>query len=322
MKYIIVFTLVFLAGFLTLFSLDQPKKIKRWEFQSIDTMKYSRDQARETLNNRSFSYSIDKQLSDIARTGATHVAIDTPYDDEFLPVLKLWVKSARRNKLKVFFRGNLSGWEGWFGYQKIGSSTHTDKIKTFIENNPDLFADGDVFSSCPECEIGSGMNKKSDAHLHEYRKFLINEYQTVKNSFAKINKNVKSNYYSMTGDFALRIMDHEMTKSLDGVVVIDHYVKTPEQLERDIRVLAGRSGGKIVLGEFGVPIPNLQGYMTESEQKIWIERALAGISTVPEVIGVNYWVNLGGSTTLWEDGGRPRAAVEAITQVYSSKIPQ
>src|SRR3989344_6298983 len=93
-----------------------PKKEDVRRITSIDTMKYSRDVAREKLNSSSFDEVIDKQVSEISATGATHIAIGTPYDDEFLPFLKRWVVAARKYNLKVWFRGNLSGWEEWFGY--------------------------------------------------------------------------------------------------------------------------------------------------------------------------------------------------------------
>src|SRR3989344_4870027 len=122
-----------------------------WEIQSIDTMKYSRDLAREKLQDRSFLVTIDSQVKKIAETGATHVAIGTPYDEEFIPYLKAWVDSARRYNLKVWFRGNFSGWEEWFNYPKIGRAEHLLKLASFISKNPHLFGDGDLFTTCPEC---------------------------------------------------------------------------------------------------------------------------------------------------------------------------
>src|SRR3989344_9177099 len=76
-----------------------------FEVQSIDTMKYSRDTAGEMLTKPSFDDVIDQQVKNIAGTGATHVAIGTPYDNQFIPFLARWVKVARRYKLKVWFRG-------------------------------------------------------------------------------------------------------------------------------------------------------------------------------------------------------------------------
>ena len=83
---------------------------KLWQFQSIDTMKYSRDLSREKLHDPVFDLTITRQMADIARTGATHVAIATPYDEEFVPILTRWVKAAREQHLHIWFRGNVSGW--------------------------------------------------------------------------------------------------------------------------------------------------------------------------------------------------------------------
>ena len=100
-----------------------------WSVRSIDTMKYSRDLSRQKLQDPRFDSVIDSQVSAIANTGATHVAIDTPYDPEFLPLLKRWVAAARKYNLHVWFRGNFSGWEQWFGYSKIDRKTHLEKTK-------------------------------------------------------------------------------------------------------------------------------------------------------------------------------------------------
>src|SRR5580704_15282382 len=118
---------------------------KHWQIQSIDTMKYSRDQARQGLNNLTYTNEVNSQVAAIAATGANYIAIDTPYDSEFLPVLKLWVHAARVNGLHIWFRGNFAGWEGWFNYPKIDESTHIADTKQFILNNADLFQNGDIF---------------------------------------------------------------------------------------------------------------------------------------------------------------------------------
>jgi hypothetical protein len=86
-----------------------------WEVRSVDTMKTSRDMARSQSKNPAFDAEIDKEMSQIKHLGANYVAIDTPYDDEFLPFLKKWVASARKYNLHVWFRGSFSGYEGWFG---------------------------------------------------------------------------------------------------------------------------------------------------------------------------------------------------------------
>ncbi|HUQ85831.1 MAG TPA: hypothetical protein VM077_05900 [Candidatus Limnocylindrales bacterium] len=294
------------------------KYSSRWSLKSVDTMKYSRDKARESRTNPELKGIIEKQVVSIANTGATHIAIGTPYDEEFLSVMEFWVKEARRNNLKVFFRGNFSGWEKWNGYAKIDRETHIQKTKNFIEKNPGLFQDGDLFSSCPECENGEKLDRSNPIQINEYRTFLIKEYNVTKEAFKNINKQVPSNYYSMNGDIAFLMMDRKTTAAFDGLVVIDHYVKDTARLERDIKALALKSGGKIVLGEFGAPIPGIHGSMDERVQKKWIEDALQKISGIPDLIGINYWVGTDGSTAIWKDNGVPKPAVEVLTRYYKA----
>jgi hypothetical protein len=314
--FILIISIYFLLQILLIQEPIEEKTTQQWRVRSIDTMKYSRDPSREKLNDKSFDTFIDKQMSDIAAANANFVAIGTPYDEEFLPLLKRWVKSARKHKLHVWFRGNFSGWEGWFGYERIDRQTHTAKTQKFILDNPELFQDGDIFTSCPECENGIKVEWGDPASLEVHKKFLIEEYNVSQKAFAAINKNVGAGYYSMNGDLARAMMDKETTAALGGVVVIDHYVDTPERLVNDIRDYANRSGGQVMLGEFGAPIPDIHGDMTEEEQNQWISLALSEMSKIPELIGVNYWVNIGGSTAIWNDNATERKAVKTIKNFY------
>lgn len=295
---------------------ESEKLIPWWQVQSIDTMKYSRDLSREKLNDPSFDKTIDLQIKNIADTGATHVSIGTPYDAEFLPMLRRWVNAARKYNLKVWFRGNFSGWEKWFGYSQIDRKTHIEKTVQFIENNSDLFEDGDIFSACPECENGGTGDPRKTNDLVGFREFLLSEYQTTKGEFNKIGKNVASNYNSMNADVAKLVMDKPTTIGMDGVVAVDHYVQNPAQLARDLKDLSTSSGGKIVLGEFGAPILDIHGKMTKDEQAEWIKQALSNLAATKVLIGVNYWVNTGGSTELWDGEGNPNKAVEEITKIF------
>lgn len=293
-----------------------PSPQKRWQIESIDTMKYSRDQARAGLNNAAYAQEVNQQVASISATGANYIAIDTPYDDEFLPVLKLWVHAARVNGLHIWFRGNWSGWEQWFNYQPINETTHIAKTKQFILDNGDLFQDGDIFTACPECENGYKLNSGDPQQVAAFRSFLISEYTTEKAAFASVGKDVSVNYISMNADVARAVMDKKTTQELGGVVVIDHYVQTPEELASDVSSIAQQSGGKVVLGEFGAPIPDIQGTMTDEQQKDWIQDSLQLLSVDKDLIGVNYWVNEGGSTALWNTDGSPKPAVSVITSFY------
>ncbi len=288
-----------------------------WRVRAIDTMRYSRDLSREKMNDLSFDEVIDEQIRNIAATGATHVAIDTPYDKEFIPMLARWVSAARKRKIKVWFRGNLSGWERWFDYESMTREEHISQIGDFITDNPDLFEDGDIFSSCPECENGDMGDPRELVDVIEYRKFLIKEYQATKSAFRKIGKQVDANFFSMNGDVAKLVMDKKTTAALDGVVVIDHYVETPEILVKDLEDIAAQSGGEVVLGEFGAPISGVHGEMTPEEQAQWINKVLVLAVRSKQIIGVNYWLNVGGSTEIWKSDGEQLPAVEIIQEFYA-----
>lgn len=287
-----------------------------FEVQSIDTVKYSRDMAIDKMNDTAFDTEINKQVSNIAATGATHIALGTPYDEEFYPFLKRWVDAARKRKLKVWFRGNLSGWEGWFSYKKIDREEHTKGIVEFLQKHSELFESGDIFTSCPECENGGPGDPRFTKDVDGFRTFLTDEYNAVKKVFASQGKTIAANYYSMNGDVAKLIMDKPTTQALDGVVTIDHYVKDVQTLMADIQDLKESSGGKIMLGEVGAPIPDIHGDMTDQEQEEWIETMFRSILTDDSIIGINYWVNVGGSTELWRSDNSPKKAVETLLSFY------
>lgn len=293
-----------------------------WNFRSIDTMKYSRDIAREKLNDAKFREVIDQQVKDIAATGVSHVAIATPYDEEFYPFLRAWVDAARKHNLNVWFRGNFSGWEGWFEYPKITRAQHLQKTLEFIQKHTELFEDGDAFTACPECENGGPGDPRQNGDVEGHRQFLIDEYLLTSDLFRTQKKSVVTNYNSMNGDVARLIMNKETSKALGGIVAIDHYVSTPTKLAQDIVDISKASGAKIVLGEFGAPIPDINGKLTEEEQAEWINEAMQKLVLLPELEGLSYWVNIGGSTELWDHTGKPRQAVRVLTSFYKPKTYQ
>ncbi len=292
-----------------------------WKVQSIDTMKYSRDLAREKASDPKFDETIEQQVSAISEIGATHIAIGTPYDEEFVPYIKRWISLARKYHLNVWFRGNLAGWEGWFGYQKISRQTHTQKIILFIESHHELFENGDIFTSCPECENGGPGDPRNTGDSSAYRQFLINEYNAVNTSFEKIGKKIDTNYYSMNGDVANLIMNPETTSRFNGVISIDHYVKSSEKLISDIKNFSLKSEGKVLLGEFGVPIPDLQGKMTEKQQADFMNKVMEGLyQNKDRMEGINYWVSHGGTTALYDENNKPKEVVNVLKKYYRPSL--
>lgn len=295
----------------------QTMPLTPWQFRSVDTMKLSRDLAREKLNDPSFDKEIETQVKNIADTGATHIGIGSPYDEEFLPFLKKWVVAARKNHLKVWFRGNWSSWEGWFGYdKKMTFEQHLAQTTTFIKQHPDLFENGDAFTGCPECENGAQGDPRMTGKVDEYRKFLIEQHIQSDKAFKTIGKVVNTSFMSMNKDVADLIMDEATAKGVGGYVTIDHYVGEAKRVARDVNQLAEKTKAKIVLGEFGAPIPDLNGEMTEEQQAEWIDEAMNELLKSKNLYGISYWVNKGGSTAIWNDDNTPKKAVSILTKYF------
>jgi hypothetical protein len=321
--FIVVFMLSAYVGVKLFWKIPQDVPLamsgKVWPIQGIDTVKYSRDLAREKLNDPSFDIEIEKQVREIAATGATYIALGTPYNDEFMPYLKRWVDEARKKNLHVWFRGNIAGWEGWFEYSKTTRDEHTKEIVSFIEKYPDLFMNGDIFTSCPECENGGPGDPRTIGDIDGFRTFLISENNQATDAFKRIHKNVASGYYSMNGDVAKLVMNEDTTRALGGIVTIDHYVSSPDKLISFIDEIAASSKGKVVLGEWGAPIPDINGEMSDNDQALWIADVLDKVSHNKNVVGVNYWTNKGGSTALWNDLGAAKKAVAVLSGYYSPR---
>lgn len=290
-----------------------------WDIQSIDTMKYSRDIAREP----NVIDKVPALVSNIAALTPTHIAISTPYDEEFYPYLKKWVDEARSHHLKIWFRGNWSSWEGWFGYPKFTNITeHHTKTAGLIAQHPELFADGDIFTPAPEAENGViGDPRFTPNGKNTFNQFLVASYDTCTQAFEKINKDVKCGYFSTNGDVAREILTPEVVSKIGGVVVIDHYVKDTSKLIADIQFFNEKYKAPIVLGEFGAPIPDIHGEFSQKEQADYIENAFYELTKINNIVqGINYWTAYGGSTRLFEGDLAPRTAATVVGNYYGAQI--
>lgn len=294
-----------------------PKVEKRtWSIKSIDTMKYSRDTAGEKLNDLTFDATIDLHVKSIADLGATHVAIGTPYDERFTPFLSRWVAAARRHNLKVWFRGNFAGWEGWFGYEKkLIREEHLSLMRQFINKNGHLFENGDLFTPCPECENGGAGDPRRTGDVDGFRQFIVKEFQAANAEFRTVGKNVRT-VSSMNYDVASLVMDEQTANAVGDLVVVDHYVDKPHKLAADIITLSQKVKSKIMLGEFGVPIPDIHGKLSDEEQAQWIDESLNLIQSQEEVIGLNYWTSFGGSTAIFNNAGSEKAAAKVLEKYF------
>ena len=123
----------------------------------------------------------------------------------------------------------------------------------------------------------------------------------------------------MNMDVAKLVMDQKTTSKMGGLVVVDHYVSTPKQLTDGLLQISKQSGGKVMLGEWGVPIPDINGKMTDEQRAKWMTEALKNMTGLGDnLIGVNYWLALGGSTALWSDKDLKSSGMSEVVKKYYS----
>lgn len=296
-------------------SASEPANARFWAVQSIDTMKHSRDAAKQNWPKEL----IRLELQPIKEAGATHVAIATPYDEEFVPVLQSWVEVARELGLNVWFRGNFSGWEGWFGYAKdLTRPQHLEKTEAFILNHADLFENGDGFTPCPECENGGPGDPRNTGDVQGYRQFIIDQYQLMNRSFTAIGKSVHTNWFSMNGDIAREVMDKPTYDAIGGLATIDHYVATSEKFEKDLNYIHDTFGVTIMLGEFGAPIPDLHGAADEKTQDRLVREFMEVMYVNRDFIrGMNYWTFSQSSTALVDSNLNKKKAYDTLKYFWN-----
>jgi hypothetical protein len=115
------------------------------------------------------------------------------------------------------------------------------------------------------------------------------------------------------------VMDKETTKRSGGFVTIDHYVQSPQKLASDVREIATETDGRVILGEFGVPIPGVHDGMSEAQQAAWMQSALDLLVDVPALAGINYWTSFGKSSALWAPNGRGMQGAAVLKSYYVPK---
>jgi hypothetical protein len=292
-----------------------------WESECIDTMKYSRDTARAWDNRpEKLNQEINLQIEAIKNMGANCVSLATPYDDQFIPFLKKWLRVARQNNLKIWFRGNFSGWEKWFDYPKLASrDEHVQKTYSYIVNNPDLFQDGDIFTPAPEAENGIfGDPRTGDDKRSAFNEFIKKSYSTCVNAFSQIGKNVTCGLYSTNYDVARDSFDPETVKQIGNTITIDHYISDAKKYDADIFNIHEKYNAKVAIGEFGAPIPDLNGSMGDDSQSKYVGELLLAIYKHRDFIpALNYWTLRGGSTQIIDDAGNIRSVSKTLKSYFS-----
>lgn len=278
---------------------------KHFNIRSVDTQVVSKHWKNVSTDM------VREQVTAIKTLGVNYVAIGTPYDQP--EDMHKWVSEIHAQGMHVWFRSHWLEWEGDNGAPaKMSPDEYLTKTAAFIEQNRELFQEGDSFTVAVEAEqAGVGPGKRF-LNWEEYKKFLLLEVTTANDSFAKIgmDKKVYTNWLSMNGWVAQNVITPELAKQL-GLITIDHFspqsdtigtFDTPatiaNTMSQDLDAMYLRLKVPLFLGEWGYQINQES---TEDHQAAVAEAVLSKLVVKQYLVGMNYWVHMGHYSRIFND---------------------
>jgi hypothetical protein len=307
---------------------------------SIDTMKESRDTEFNPLTAAEIAADVDL----CASLNTNYITVDTHYDED--AYMAQWVAAIRASGKHVWFRASYKEW-GADPPRTLSPSQYLQQLHTFILSHPDLFRAGDIFDPNAEPENGSYWRLTYGPHW-SWQPVAPNPATDAVNSFIVALADTAEAAFQQLGlKGAIAIVnsidpwmaEHPQAlypstiQRLRNIVTIDAYPDdistTPsaaasawaQQLQR---IHDARPGARILIGEMGYSnaIP-----VDDETQHAVLSAELDALSSVPYLVGVNYWVGAGtnssGGYTHIFAGARGswflRPAASALSAFYGVK---
>jgi hypothetical protein len=170
---------------------------KTFEVRSVDAMAWTQDRVMPEVQP---SDQFIEEFVDLAHgLSVTHIALSVPYDDPpgtqegtSLSFLQRWILAIRNRDLKVWFRMSPVAYKNFYdaGYD-FRPEAHQETIVRFIQDNPDLFREGDIFTPIPEPQAGHvwGVNCDGDCMfqgVNELAQWMNDTKAATEQAFAGI----------------------------------------------------------------------------------------------------------------------------------------
>ncbi|GEM_PF-5755415 len=302
------------TGLLLSSSVDAAPKGRSWDVQSVDMMKVTQDAMRNPADARH----IDASMELVNDLGATHVAIETMYDDgggqfDQIGQAQTWVDSIRFADRLVLHRHTDTRYEGFYDQPKT-SMDFRPVIHDYIVNNPTLFAPGDIFVPFPEPQNGgvNGLNGCAQDVCQydsvEVFNRTLRDYIDVSNeAFAKIGFNegdIRVGHYGLDGFVVAGLnnpdwegktfLEPETVAALGNVITVDHYPDEGDFIGDDYKKMeAVHPDAKFAVGEFG-PQGHADETVSDEEMVDGYQRALEAFQNDKRIVFVNAWPFIGG----------------------------
>lgn len=272
---------------------------------SIDTMKESKDtESSAQLTNAQIANDVNL----CASLNTNYITVDTHYDYDMY--MARWVQAIRVTGRHVWFR---PGWVG-LGTGANGIITPTmylNKLRTFILTHADLFQPGDIFDEDAEPENGKywGATYGSDWSSHapnkatdDFNNFLVALTDTADQAFQQLGvRGVITTVHSIdpwTAEHS-QVLYPGTVQRMGNLVTVDAYpdANTTDPasaanawLQQLMKIHAAHPTARILIGEMGYS-NNLP--VNDTTQEAILKAELNALSSVPYLVGINYWVGAG-----------------------------
>lgn len=300
---------------------------------SIDTMKESRD----TETNQLTKAQIADDVNLCAILNPNYITVDGFYNDP--AYIARWVIAIRVTGKHVWFRLALGS--------KFSPSDALRTIHDFIVSHPGLVRHGDIFDPDAEPENHDYWSNRygpnwswqptaPNAATYEFNAYLVSLGEVTDQAFQQVGiTGVATNVHSMSSWWYLHPEAlYQSTVDRWGVIAVDSYpdsTATDPTTAANVRVqelqqIEAMRHLPILVAELGYSIA-LQ--VDDTTQARVLKEEFAALSTLPYVVGVNYWVGPGldvnhdysriftGSRGFWSL--RPAAFI--VKQFFASKGP-
>src|SRR6185437_4855060 len=315
----------------------------RLSFTSVDTMKESMDTDAWPLS----AAQIADDVNLAASLNPTYITVDTHW--EYPAYMQQWIQAVRATGRHVWFRVHPNQWEDNNGATGIMTPiAYESAERAFILAHPSFFQPGDILDPCPEPENGKYWIATYGSRWTWYApnpatrayNAFVRDTTTVADTalhqlgiYGVITTVRSTNSYFATHPDVLEAA----TVSMMGWMTVDSY---PDQqttdptvatnlLLQELNAIHAIWNAPIVIGEMGY---SNQINVDDPTQDRVLKAEFAGLSGLPYLSGVNYWVGAGtqysggythvfsGSTGHWT--ARPAAAdLAAFFTAYGAPAP-
>ncbi len=274
-------------------------------FASIDTMKVSRDTARQPLSEQEITKIVDASAS----LNANYITVDTQWD--YPGYMAEWIKAIRSTgRRHVWFRIAPNQWEDTNGSTGIMTpAQYIASEREFILAHPSFFEPGDILDPCSEAEQGlywkatygqGWTNNAPNVATSAYNAFLR---QTTDVADATLQQNGINGVITTIRSVNSFVATHpsvleRATVEKFGAITVDSY---PDKDTLNPAVAAQVRIAElnqietlwhvpIVIGEMGYSndIP-----VDDATQQAVLRAEFAQLQSLPYLKGVNYWVGAG-----------------------------